>query len=151
MRHRIYKKKTNVSQILVSVEMLYCQRNDHSVWSGPPASPWWPRRILAAGPRTPRTWAAGQRPPAARPARPASRSSAAVPPPPDTGQYSVILSYNVIQCHMTVCHSVTICHYRVGVLRAEQSEHPVHVLPTREDARHDDEYEHLQQMLILDM
>ena len=37
-----------------------------------------------------------------------------------------------------------ICHYRVGVLRAEQSEHPVHVLPTREDARHDDEYEHLQ-------
>ena len=60
-------------------------------------------------------------------------------------------SHTVIQCHMTLCHSVTICHYRVGVLRAEQSEHPVHVLPTREDARHDDEYEHLQQMLTLDM
>ena len=61
-----------------------------------------------------------------------------------TRDSTVSYCHTVIQCHMTVCHSVTICHYRVGVLRAEQSEHPVHVLPTREDARHDDEYEHLQ-------
>ena len=42
-----------------------------------------------------------------------------------------------------MCYNI-ICHYGVGVLRAEQGEHPVHVLPTREDARHDDEYEDLQ-------